>query len=127
MHAPQTIHLGGQTRSLVVTPKALRVAQRLLGGKDPRIQLLTEGGLGSLDVIVSCAAAALVHEMGDKADPGRIEKWIEREPLKYPELHAVVLRCYVLAYQALGVIPPDDEDPAQGKEAPPPSPAQPGS
>lgn len=121
--APITIHLGNQTRTLKVTAQSIRVAQRLLGGSSPRIALAAHRDIG---VITDCAAAAFIHELGDKADPNRVGKWIDAEPHKYKELEAKTVEAYRRYYVATGVIPDDGpEGGAPQGEAESPEPSSP--
>lgn len=100
-HEPVEIHIGNQTRALVLTPDAYRRATRALGGTDPR-EALTRGAL-PLDAVCIIAACARHHE--DKRVSDRtVEKWIEHEPKKTTELVEAVGECVRRFLVATGVV-----------------------
>lgn len=108
---PVLLTLAGQSLELSFSPRAMRVAQRLLNGKNPRVLLATERGE---DVIVTCAACALIKQLADKADVERVLKWLDRDPGGYVALEAAVLEAALRYYKALGLVQGDD-DAGEGK------------
>lgn len=121
--APVAMRLAGQDLALIVTPKAARVAFKLLGDKDPRVMLI----VNRCDaVILSCAACALIATLDDKADVSRVEKWLAAEPRKYKELEAATVEAFARYYRALGIAD-DDDAPPGGSGAPPSSPSTSGA
>lgn len=107
---PVSIMLAGEAREFSFSPRAMRLAQKLLGGKNPRMLLATERGE---DVIITCAACGLIKQMGDKADVERVQKWLDREPEKYVELEQAVLEAALRYYRAIGLVQGDDEGEGQ--------------
>jgi hypothetical protein len=105
MIEPVEMMLGGEARAFSFSPRAMRLAQKLLNGRNPRVLLATERGE---DVIITCAACGLIKQMGDKADVERVSKWLDREPEKYPELERCVLEAALRYYKAIGVVQDDD-------------------
>lgn len=103
-HSPVEIHIGGQTRELMFTPRAMRTAERALK-MDPRSALVL-GGENSLFVM---AAVALLHDEKDKVDDKRVEMWITREPTKYVELMKAVAEAQRRYEVVLGIRVDDDQ------------------
>lgn len=82
-HEPVEVHVGNQTRALVLTPDAYRRATRALGGVDPR-EALTKGSLplDAVCIIVACAR----HWEDKKVSDKTVEGWITHEPKKTSEV-----------------------------------------
>lgn len=116
---PVEVELGGETRRLVVTGDAERIATRLLHG-DPRYVLAVNPTPAQIS---EAAAAALVWDLGDRADVQRVERWWmgDKDPKKKRvELKLAVQEAFRRYYTALGIL--DEEDEQLGEGAPPPSP-----
>lgn len=117
MAMPTTeIHIGGQTRTLRVDFKCIRIAHKLLG-RDPRAALLTDANPA---VICDLLACALIASMGDKADANRVGVWMSAEPERYLEFYEVTAKVYEAFYEATGVIEKsvDADKPKGGESAP---------
>lgn len=105
-HEPVEIHIGNQTRALVLTPDAYRRATRALGGVDPR-EALTKGAL-PLDAVCIVAACARHHE-DKKVSDKTVEGWINHEPKKTGELVEAVGECIRRFLVATGIIEEDGQ------------------
>lgn len=102
---PITIDIGGETRTLRVDGVALRAATMHNDGRDPRQQL----EVGNPTLVYTCAAAALIHQLKDKASPARVSKWIDDDPAKYLELAAKTIEAFRRYYVAIGLLEDNDE------------------
>jgi hypothetical protein len=94
-HEPVELHIGGQTRTFVLSHGSYRRAQRALNGTDPR-EALARGGIDPVCIVAACAR----HHDDTKTSDKTIEKWIEREPaLTVPLIEAVAecVRRYLVA------------------------------
>lgn len=101
------VELDGKVRPLKFTPTAFYAAQRLLpGNMTVREALARHRGVG---VVAVCTACALIHS-DRNVSPQRVLKWIERDPLKYPELEAKIIRAAVIGLRELGEIEPEDAE-----------------
>jgi hypothetical protein len=112
-HEPVEIHIGDQTRHLMLTPKMWRLAQRALKGVDPRFAL-AEGGL---DPVCIVAAFALMHE--GKCSDQVVEAWITHAPEKTPELIDAVTECATRFLVTAGIIEAPPGPKADGATTPP--------
>jgi hypothetical protein len=110
-HEPVEIHIGDQTRHLMLTPEAWQRAQRALNGRDPR-EALAGGGL---DPVVIVAAFALHHEKKKTSDR-TVLGWITHEPEKTVDLIDAVAECARRFLVTIGTL--DDEQPAGEAKAP---------
>lgn len=114
-HEPVEIHIGNQTRALVLTPDAYRRATRALGGVDPR-EALSRGGL-ALDAVCIIAACAR-HFEDKKVSDKTVEDWIKNEPKKLLPLVEAVGECTRRFLVTTGVLEDleDAQDAALGNE-----------
>ena len=92
----ETIHIGGQTRTLLFNIAALRVCQRAYNGKTVR-QLMEEL---DVDVVAVLASAGFMHE-NKRITPEKVAAWLENEPYLYNELATKVALGVAKGYQRL--------------------------
>jgi hypothetical protein len=117
MPNPDTIHIGGQTRTLRVNTEAVLFAQNLLPQRMTVREALTTGR--DVGTMVVLALAAFRTE--DKKISGpRLFGWLDAEKGKSKELEAKVVAAYE-AYYGLGGYIDDDDAEKKDEQVPAPS------
>ena len=105
------IHIGGQTRTLKYTFKALRVLQKRIGN----ITIKQAVGQMDVDYLVEFAAAGFFGGGDMKVSADSVTAWLENEPALYVPLLEAVTTALTEAYSRMT---PKEVEPG---EAPPPT------
>lgn len=101
----EDIDVGGKTLTLRFTQTGIMQAEKILEADLRSALILRRGPL----VVYTAAAAALQH-MGPKSmTPTRLAAAVQKEPGKYSELEAKVMKAAKHAYREMGVIDEDDD------------------